>query len=649
MSRVFPPPEAVLEELHRVLDSPPFATAARSRRFLTYVVEQTLAGQSDAIKEIVLASEVFDRPTDFDPRVDTIVRVEAGKLRKRLEEYYASSAAPSAVRIEMPKGSYVPRFVTPESNVLATPNDNAPALITEVAAAPAARGRRKLIAAAIAAVAVVVAGVIVSFGRSGRSPSAVTPDVPPAIAVLPFQNFSSDPNNEYLADGLAEDLTDALVQTPGLRVASRTSAFLFKGQQADVRDIGVKLNVGYVIEGSVRREGERLKVSAQLVRTDDGYHVWSRGFERDVHDVLAVQDEIARAVVDAVQVKLSGNQAATARPHVPPFEAFDLYLRGVDALARADVIRAEELLQRAIAADPKYSRPYVAVTRVFTTADIMGGAPRLEMLEKARRSIRTALELEPTSADAHVAYGSLLARHDYQWEMAETEMRRALALDPNSSAAHNEFAQNVLAPQERWDEAMAEDRQARELDPLSPSLPANHAFLLLLQRKQRESIEFSRAAVAKNPNFLSVTGLGMALFQGGEIDEAERVLDRGEPWAHAPMLTVFRAYAYARAGRGDRAQALMREVDTMAAGRPIPPTYQAIMAVATGDPDTAFRHLVAARERHESPLIFLRVEQIFDPLRSDPRFAHLLADVGLSDADIARRRTNRDSQAAVHP
>src|SRR5262245_38858499 len=347
---VTPSPEAVREELARILASAPFATAARARRFLTYVVEQTLAAQTDGIKELVLATEVFDRPASFDPRLDTIVRVEAGKVRKRLDEYYASAGSQSAIRIEIPRGSYVPRIHL---------RDDPSSSGTKDGGLVHRGSRRRFLPGAVIVAVIGIAFVIWGPLWDNRAPTATSP-APLAIAVLPFDNFSPDPANEYLADGFAEDLTDALTRIGGIRVASRTSAFTFKGRHADVREIGAKLNVGYVIEGSVRRDGERLKVSAQLVRTDDGYHVWSRAFERDVRDILAVQDEVARAVVSGVQLKLSSGQGA--KPHTPTFEAFDLYLRGVHAM-QSNLDQAEMLLQRSIKADPAYARPYVALAR----------------------------------------------------------------------------------------------------------------------------------------------------------------------------------------------------------------------------------------------------------------------------------------------
>ena len=262
---------------------------------------------------------MFDRPADFDPKVDTIVRVEAGKLRKRLEEYYADEGAAAAVRIEVPKGSYVPQFQFRTQ-------------LPRRKSRPCRRTRHRY-AAGILALLLVAAGAWGAWRF--RAPAA---PVNPSIAVLPFLNLSADPANEYFTDGLAEELTDALSNAGGLRVASRTSAFFFKGKPADVHEIGAKLHVGFVVEGSVRKQGDQLKVTAQLIRTDDGYHVWSGSFERQLSDVFKVQQELAGSLVTALQVKLTGAQTRRLRKtHTANQQAFDLYLQGMHV---AEFVRA---------------------------------------------------------------------------------------------------------------------------------------------------------------------------------------------------------------------------------------------------------------------------------------------------------------------
>ena len=619
-----PTADEVREELARVLGSPSFASAARAQRFLKYVVEQVLAGQGDGIKEVVLGSEVFDRGSDFDPRIDTIVRVEAGKLRKRLDDYYASDGAGGALRIDIPKGSYVPRF-----------ERRAPAGVPSEAAAtaPAGRSRSPLKWLAAAAIAAVAGGAVwAMWWRPPAVPATAS------IAVLPFENFSPDPANEYLADGLSEDLTDALSRS-GLRVVARTSAYTYKGKSTDVREIGRRLNAEYLIEGSVRRDGERLKVTAQLVRTDDGYHVWSRSFERTMRDALAMQSEIARTVVESVAASVGGGRAEP-RAHVPTTAAFDLFLQGAHALG-SDLFAAERLLQASAAADPEYARPHLMLAGVYVRSDIFGIRPTPELAAKARAEVDKALELDPGSAEAHALRGSILARHWYEWDAAEREIRRALELDPHSSFVHNELAQNVLAPQERWEEAMVETQRALELDPLSTSVAAGKAFLFLLRRDVPASLAAFQEAVARNPQPLEVSGLVMALVSAGRMDEADRASQKLGPMAKAPLLAALRAYGLGRAGRLADARAAARELEDLARTQFVSAVHRSVAFSGLGDMDEAFRQLSLARQEQSSALIFLRVGDFYDPLRADPRFTALLADVGLSDQDLERRRVNR--------
>ena len=472
-----------------------------------------------------------------------------------------------------------------------------------------------------------------------RAGGVAAPSADPSIAVLPFRNFSPDAANEYLADGLAEDLTDALARRGTLRVVSRTSAFLYKNKDTDVRDIGTRLNVRFVIEGSVRREGDRLKVSAQLIRTDDGSHVWSRSFERDMSGVLAVQEEIARAVVDGVEGRLAKPSRGRS-PHSPTVAAFDLYLQAAHA-RDSDLNAAERLLKAAIAADPSYARPYVALARVYQQADIFGLRPTPELVENAKAAIRAALALDEESAEAHSVLGNLLARHDYQWEAAEREMRRALELDPNLAAAHNDYAQNVLALEERWDEARAETRRALDLDPLSPDVIAGAAFLLHLQRDVAGSVKAFEKAVAEHPGSLEIAGLVGARVGAGDVDQAVQLLNGAGPLARTPLMVAYLGYAYGRAGRRAEAERALRDLEAMSRTQFVQASFPAMVYIGLDDREQAFRFLELAVDQKASLMAFLRVLGICDSLRPDPRFAALLARVNLTDRDVERRRVNR--------
>ena len=291
-----PSEEAIRADLKSLLSSNTFSSATRSSRFLEYVVEETLAGKQEAIKESVLGSEVFDRVRDFDPRIDAIVRVEATKLRSRLEQYYQGEGAQASVEIEIPKGTYVPRFSV--RTMKPAPIDSAPVqeqiVPTQIAGEqePASSVRRLGLMSGIvfAVLAVLIGSVLYIRQRQATTPKPA--GNVSSIAVLPFINLSSDAENEYFSDGLTEELTDVLARSGIVRVAARTSAFAFKGKGQNVGEIGATLHVDSVLEGSVRKSGQRLRITAQLIQISDGLHLWSQTYDRPADDIFAVQDDI---------------------------------------------------------------------------------------------------------------------------------------------------------------------------------------------------------------------------------------------------------------------------------------------------------------------------------------------------------------------
>jgi TolB-like protein len=621
-----PTPEEVRRHLEVILASRPFASATRARRFLSHIVEQTLAGNTAGIKELVLGIEVFDRAGDFDPKIDTIVRVEAGKLRKRLDEYYADEGAAAPLRIEIPKGSYIPQFHL---------RDQTPA--PQEIAAPSATLTRY-----VAPVLVLVALTAASWWAVAhfRSPA---PQTTPSIAVLPFLNLSPDPANEYFADGLSEELTDALCNAGGLRVASRTSSFSFKGKSSDTRDIAAKLHVGFIVEGSVRKQGEQLKVTAQLIRTDDGYHLWSGSFERRLSDVFAVQQELANSVVSALQVRLTGSQARRLKKaHTANQQAFDLYLRGkhvLNSFGPEALDRAERFYQQSIAADPAYALAYLGLAEVYGFVSIQGTRPALETAAKGRTAIQKALELDDELSDAHAARGTLAARHEYDWAAAERHLRHALELNPSSARAHYELGQNVLAPQARWREAAAETRLAAELDPLSPIIAMGDPWLAYLARRYDASIDGFRALAAASPtNLMAIGGAAFALSAKGDYPAALDNLQRMQAVAPSPQNLGFIAGIYARQGNPGEARKILQQL-LSEKGFVSPATFSLIY-MGLGDADNAFRYTELARQQQESSLIYVRVSNLWDPFRGDPRYQTLLREVGLSDEQIQKNQSS---------
>jgi serine/threonine-protein kinase len=423
-----PAADVVEDALERLLASPQFAGSPRARRFLQFVVQAALGGRADGLKEYLVGVEVFDRATSFDPRIDTIVRVEAVKLRKRVQEYYRGPGRKDPVVIDLPKGGYVPQFRRRASR--------SPAL------------------------------------RQSRPSSGDKAD-PFSVAVLPFANLSLDPDQEYWSDGLSDELTSALSRLARIRTVSRSSVFAFKGKPTDVREAGRLLSADAIVEGSVRMQAGRVRVAAQLTEVSTGLILWSDTIEREVRDAWAVQEEIAKAIVTAVKLELSPEERSeVAKTYTANPDAFELYLKGRHALERSDVqsqCGSAELFQQALASDPGYVLPMLGLARAYLNMAIYSLAPTGELMPRAREVLERALSLAPDLAEAHGLMACLMARHERNWEQAEQHCRRALKLAPNSAELHRIYAAGYLLPIGRSEEALAEIRRARELDPFSPA------------------------------------------------------------------------------------------------------------------------------------------------------------------------------------
>ncbi len=424
---VAPAEDAIRAQLALILQSAGFTNAIRSQRFLKFAVEHTLAGEQDVVKETVLGVEVFDRKTDFDPRIDAIVRVEATKLRTRLNEYYQGEGVSAPVVIEIPKGTYVPLFSVRTEIPDATASPKPASKLT----------RHTMIVAGVAGAALILCGVGLWFAFGPGLRAGPQAGETPAIAILPFLNLSSEPENAYFSDGLADQLTDAMAQVDGLRVASRTSAFSFRGKPIKATEIGKQLRVDDILEGSVQRSNGRVRITLQLIRTRDGYHSWSQTFDRDFRNIFEVQDEISRAVTRVMKVTLSDDaRRKRSRRYTKDPEAFDLYLRGrhlLNNLQPGGSARAIALFQQAIDRDPQFALAYTGIAVGAAQGNYTEALPPNEIARQVRSAAQRALQIDDTLAEAHATLASVEASFDWNWAAAEQRYRRAIALDPRSS------------------------------------------------------------------------------------------------------------------------------------------------------------------------------------------------------------------------
>ena len=498
----------------------------------------------------------------------------------------------------------------------------APPSLTRQAARPAV-----FVAAGVAAL---VAGYVLLTRRPGSSG-----DPARSIAVLPFVNIGADPNNEPFSDGMSEELITALAKVEGLRVTARTSAFSFKGKEVDVREIGNKLNVGYVLEGSVRRAGPRLRVSAQLINATTGYHLWSDEYDRDAGDVFAVQDEITRAIVGALRLKLSGTaNAALVKPATGNAEAHDLYLQGRYFFAKRDstsLRKAQDYFERAIADDPSYALAYAGLSDAYSHRAVFGYVPPHDIHAKAKQAVLRALALDSTLVEAHTSLGFIELFLEWDWAAAGREFDRALALDARYPPAHLFRAWYFLAT-DRMTDAVGEVQAAVRLDPFSLVNNARLASMLYYARRYNEALAQSRRLLEMDSMFFQVrVELARAYLQLGQCDEALAAMK------HAPEQASGAAYfggvwGWINARCGHPAQALA-ELNRFRAeareGRYVSHYSLAIIHAALGDSERAFAQLDSAYVEGTWAMFTLRVEPAFEAMRADPRFARLLKKVGL--------------------
>lgn len=565
--------EAITQELARIFASTEFRNTPRLAEFLKFITDEALAGRGDQIKEYSIGISVYRKGASYDPRLDSTVRVEAAKLRSRLDRYYEHSGKCDPLLVSVPKGSYVPRFEMRAPKSAAEPAEH-----------------------------------------------------PPSIAVLPFHNLSSDPENEYFSDGLAEELTAALTRTNSMRVVPRTAAFRFKAANLDLRELGRILNVGRVLEGSVRKNGDRLRITVQLVDVAGACQLWSQTYDRKLADIFAIQEEIARQIVSLVCGREGSSRPV--RRHASSIEAFELYLRGRHLVDRWD-LRAEQdalrLFEQAIAADPRYPLPYVGVAAALACLTTMGFAPPVDLLPRAHTALDAALELAPGLAEAHVARATLIARHEWDWTAAEREYQEAIRLAPGLAQAHHEYSTELLGPNGRFDDAHAEARHARELDPFSPTVAYAYPWILIYQRRFVESEQEFRRLLASAAVYeaervgLALALLGQAKYREG-LDEYSKVAANDPSPAHDCIQT----WILALAGETAEARRRVAALEGVAEDCYVPPSHLAAVHFALGDTDQGFELLERAVLLKEPALRSLKEGFDWDPLRTDPRFHVIL-------------------------
>jgi TolB-like protein/Tfp pilus assembly protein PilF len=452
------------------------------------------------------------------------------------------------------------------------------------------------------------------------------------VAVLPFVNISSDPDNEYFSDGLTEELIDALTRVERLRVPARTSAFAFKGKQQDIREISAKLNVTMVVEGSVRKDGDKLRITAQLSKVDNGYHLWSQTYDREMRDALAVQKEIAQAIAATLELKIA-NAGGTRRDTSNP-EAYNLYLRGRyfwDQQRTAEGWRkAVDYLRRATEKDPSFAPAYAGLSDSWYRIGFFDPAQPPEAFPNAEAAAKKALELDSTLSEAHTSLANIRAAK-WDWRGAEKEFRRAIELNPKNSGAHLGYAVSCLQLTDRLDQGLLEIKLAQDLDPVAPQITGQFGSLLYYARRYDEAAEQFRKALELSPSaFGPHTGFGRIYRHKGMLAEAAAEFDIAESINHQnPYWRASLVAGYVKSGQRAKAEKLLEEWKGLSPSEIGYAEAMVMIYTGLGEKDTAFGWMERAYREHSKRLPWIKIDPEFDELRSDPRFHAVLRKMRL--------------------
>ncbi len=495
------------------------------------------------------------------------------------------------------------------------------------------RSRLALIAS-VGIAFVLVAGSTFWLWRSRHS--AAQPDAKIMLAVLPFANFTGDPGQEYFSDGLTEEMISQLgdLDPAYIGVIARTSVMHYKHSQEPLSQIAKELGVQYVIEGSVRRDSERVRITAQLIQVKDQSHVWAREYDRDLGHVLELQGTIAREIADEIDMSLKGRRriqtaqgAASRPPGTKSYEAYDLYLKGRYFWNKrtADGFRqAADYFQLAIDEDPNYAQAYAGLADTFSLMSTWYMGPQNELMPRARDAALRALALDDGLAEAHASLALIEENYDYDWAGSEKEFRRAIGLNPQYATAHQWYAE-FLSLQGRFDEAFVESSQARQLDPLSLIIATDHASILYYSRQFQNAIEQYRSVLELEPADSHAQGMMIApylqLGRYADATDATRhwTASENDPWRLACEVAI-----YGRSGRSAEAHRTLARLEKVVGSRPDRYVMLLTAYSATGQKERVFELLDKAYAEHSNSLVVIKVDPIYDPIRSDPRFKDFL-------------------------
>lgn len=499
----------------------------------------------------------------------------------------------------------------------------------------AVRGRSRwlVLGSAVALLALLTLAFVLARNRAGvaRSPRIKS------LAVLPFQNLSGDPSQDYFADGMTEELIGQLSRNPGLRVISRTSSMHFKNTQLSVPEIAKMLAVDAIVEGSVVREGRQVRVHTQLIRAATDEHIWAGEYQREFRSILEIQEEFTQSIVKQIEVNLTskdGRRQAAVRPVDP--EAYEQYLKGryyFNQRTKDALNKSIAFFRQAIARDSSYAPSYSGLAEAYAMLGFRGGFPSQEALSEAKAAARKAVELDDGLAEPHASLAFIAETYEWDWAAAEREYKRALELNPGDAQARNWYA-GYLTYTGRFDDGISEARRARDLDPLS--LPINNALAgrLLSGGRYDEAFRQAQQTLELDPHFAPAhQTLGWVYLHMGKQKEAMEQFRTAVELSGTEDtdLQLDLGFAYAVSGKHDEARGILASFEKLQEQGKVPSGSVAVLLGALGETNEAFAWLEKAYREHDPQLTYLKAGRRFEPLRKDPRFEQLVRRLGLPD------------------
>jgi TolB-like protein/DNA-binding winged helix-turn-helix (wHTH) protein/Tfp pilus assembly protein PilF len=496
--------------------------------------------------------------------------------------------------------------------------------------------RRWPMALAVSLVLITALGTYLQWSRS--RPRFQAPVGRAMLAVLPFENLTGDASQEYFSDGLTEEMIAQLgrLDPQHLGVIGRTSVMHYKHSQTPLQQIGRELGIQYVLEGSVRREADKVRVSAQLIQLRDQTHVWARQYDRELSNLLTLQGEIAQETARGIQLTLGNHDAAAPVSQVAmsaqAYEAYNLYLKGQYFWNKRTVEGFQEAIkyfEQATAKDPNCARAYAGLADSYALIGGYSGFPQKDYDQKARAAARRGLDIDDNLPETHTAWALVVQNYNWDWQTAEKEFRRAIELNPNYATAHHWYAEHLMT-RGRFDEALHESELARQLDPLSLIIAADNGAILFYSRQYDRAIEQFRYVLDLDSGFPRAQLIRLAYIQKGMYAEDLALLDKQTPSDDDPGYWAELAYVYGRSGRHAEAQRALEKLLQLSRRRQLNTWYLVEAYIGVSDGDQALGWLQWASSHQPDALTGLKVDPIYDPLRGDPRFQSLLRRAGLA-------------------